>query len=49
MNKFIEKSFIRNLDNSKIKQLGWHPRPRLNEGIKMTYSWYLENIDHENE
>ena len=37
------------LDNSKLKKLGWNPRIKLNEGIKMTYSWYLENIDHENE
>ena len=37
------------LDNSKLKKLGWIPKTRLNEGIKMTYSWYLENIDHENE
>jgi len=37
------------LDNSKLKNLGWIPKTRLNEGIKMTYSWYLENIDHENE
>ena len=37
------------LDTSKLKKLGWKPRIKLNEGIKMTYSWYLENIDHENE
>lgn len=37
------------LDTSKLKKLGWNPRIKLNEGIKMTYSWYLENIDHENE
>ena len=33
------------LDTSKLKKLGWNPRIKLNEGIKMTYSWYLENID----
>ena len=34
------------LDNSKLKKLGWYPKVKLKEGIKMTYNWYLKNIDH---
>lgn len=33
------------LDNSKLKKLGWYPKVKLKEGIKMTYNWYLKNID----
>ena len=35
------------LDNSKLEKLGWNPKIKLNEGIKMTYNWYLKNIDNE--
>jgi len=30
------------LDITKIKQLGWHPKTTLEEGIKNTYEWYLK-------
>jgi len=29
----------------RIKALGWTPRITLTEGLRQTYSWYLENID----
>lgn len=29
------------LDISKIKQLGWSPHTKLEEGIKSTYAWYI--------
>ena len=35
------------LDNSKLEKLGWNSRINLNEGIKMTYNWYLKNFDHD--
>jgi nucleoside-diphosphate-sugar epimerase len=30
------------LDVSKIKALGWRPQIGLDDGIKMTYTWYLK-------
>jgi len=30
------------LNITKIKQLGWHPKTTLEEGIKKTYEWYLK-------
>jgi len=32
------------LDSSIIFSLGWKPQIKLDEGLKNTYSWYLENI-----
>ena len=31
------------LDINRLKQTGWQPRISLSEGIRNTYSWYLEN------
>ena len=31
------------MDSSKIFSLGWKPKISLQEGIKKTYQWYLEN------
>jgi GDP-L-fucose synthase len=33
------------MDVSKIKELGWQYSTELEDGIKKTYSWFLENID----
>lgn len=33
------------LNIDKIKNLGWNPKTSLDEGIRKTYSWYLENQD----
>ena len=30
----------RKMDNSKLKELGWNPTVRFNEGIKRTIAWY---------
>ena len=34
------------LDVSKIKELGWQYSTELEDGIKKTYHWFLENIDN---
>ena len=31
------------LDNRKLTALGWEPKISLQEGLRMTYQWYLEN------
>ena len=33
------------LDSSKINQLGWNAETSLTDGLKKTYSWYLENLN----
>tara|TARA_B100001059_G_scaffold13776_1_gene11119 strand:+ start:420 stop:1373 length:954 start_codon:yes stop_codon:yes gene_type:complete len=34
------------MDVSKMKELGWQYSTQLEDGIKKTYSWFLENIDN---
>jgi GDP-L-fucose synthase len=34
------------LDVSKLKALGWEPSISLDEGIKKTYEWFLDNVDN---
>ena len=36
--------YKRQLDISKLKQLGWRPKISLEEGLKKTYNYFLENI-----
>lgn len=31
------------LDTARLSAAGWHPRIRLEEGIRSTYKWFLEN------
>ena len=33
------------LDSSKFMNCGWKPQIELEEGIRMTYKWFLENIE----
>ena len=34
------------LDVSKMEAVGWKYKTELEDGVKKTYSWYLENIDN---
>jgi GDP-L-fucose synthase len=34
------------MDVSKLNSLGWKSRIGLEEGIRETYNWYCNNIDH---
>jgi GDP-L-fucose synthase len=32
------------LDVSRLTGMGWHPRVCLEDGIAVTYRWYLDNV-----
>ncbi len=34
------------LDTSTLNNLGWAPKIQLEDGIKSTYQWYLDNVHH---
>ena len=34
------------MDVSKMKDIGWQYSTELNEGIKKTYNWFLNNIEN---
>ena len=36
------------LDTSRLASLGWSPRVRLEDGIRLTYKWFLENVASRN-
>jgi GDP-L-fucose synthase len=33
------------MDSSKLRNLGWQPKINLEEGIRMTYNWFLKEIE----
>ena len=33
------------IDSSRIRELGWEPKISLEDGIKSTYKWFVENYD----
>lgn len=35
---------LRALENSKITSMGWHPEVGLEEGLRRTYEWYIDEI-----
>lgn len=41
-----EGAFRKLVDSSKINSLGWRPKTSLEEGIKMTYEWFLKNVEN---
>jgi len=38
--------FRKIVDSSRIRVMGWKPEVELYEGIRMTYNWYVNNIDN---
>lgn len=37
---------LKELDDSRIRSLGWRPRTGLNEGLARTYRWFLEQTEN---
>lgn len=37
------------VDSTNINKLGWKPAIKIEDGLKMTYNWFLENIDDKDE
>ena len=33
------------LDVSRLSSLGWHYSVELEQGLEMTYQWFLDNLD----
>ena len=31
----------------KLKSIGWQPKVKIEEGVKLTYDWYKENLGKE--
>lgn len=44
-----EGMYRRIVDSSKINSLGWKPATNIEEGLKLTYQWFLENIKDKDE
>ena len=36
------------MDSSKINKIGWSSKIELEDGIRMTYKWYLDNLEKSN-
>ena len=43
-----EGTMKRLMDSSKINKLGWKPKVGLEEGLRLTYEWFLNNIAPDN-
>ncbi len=40
-----EGMFRKLVDSSKLNSLGWKPKTSIEDGLKLTYNWFLENIN----
>ena len=44
-----EGMFRKIVDSSKIGSLGWKPSTDIEEGLRLTYQWFLENVEDRDE
>lgn len=44
-----EGMFRKIVDSSKINDLGWKPSTAIDDGLRLTYKWFLENIEDKDE
>ncbi len=44
-----EGMFRKIVDSSKINSLGWKPITPIDDGLKLTYQWFLENVEDKDE
>ncbi len=44
-----EGMFRKIVDSSKITNLGWKPKTNIEDGLKLTYKWFLENVKDKDE
>ena len=40
-----EGMFRKLVDSSKLNSLGWKPKTNIEDGLKLTYNWFLKNIN----
>lgn len=44
-----EGMFRKIVDSSKLNALGWNPKTSIEEGLKLTYQWFLDNVKDKDE
>lgn len=44
-----EGMFRKIIDSSKVNSLGWKPLTPIEKGLKLTYQWFLENVNDKDE
>ena len=44
-----EGMYRKTVDSSRINALGWRPRVHFQEGLKLAYQWFLENVEDRDE
>ncbi|TSA47414.1 MAG: hypothetical protein D4R50_03115 [Actinomycetales bacterium] len=43
---FPDGTFQKLMNSSRMRKLGWEPTISLEDGLRKTYAWYLENASN---